>query len=133
MTRKSWISILALGVLISAVPVFGHHSVSAEFDTSKQVTFTGTVKTIEWGSPHIYTQVEVKDPVTGKVKMYRVEGGPPNALYRAGWKKDTLKVGQIITVTGNLAKNPASPNVGQARITTEDGKQVFSGTPPNPN
>jgi len=129
MTRKLLTIILGAGVLVSAAPVFGHHSVSAEFDTTKTITFTGQVKTIEWGSPHIYTQVEAKD-ASGKMHIYRVEGGPPNSLFRQGWRKDTLKIGQTVTVTGNPAKNPASPNVGQARITTEDGKQVFSGQGP---
>ena len=129
MTRKLLTIVLGVGVLVSAAPVFGHHSVSAEFDTTKQITFTGTVKTIEWGSPHIYTQVEAKD-TSGKMHVYRVEGGPPNALYRAGWRKDTLKIGQTVTVTGNPAKNPDSPNVGQATIKTQDGKSVFSGNAP---
>ncbi len=62
--------------------------------------------------------------------MYRVEGGSPNALYRQGWRKDTLKVGDVVTVTGSRAKNPESLNIGQATITTADGKRVFSGTGP---
>ena len=126
MTRKLLTIILGVGVLACAVPTFAHHSVSAEFDTTKTITFTGTVKVVEWGNPHIYTQVEAKD-ATGKVHLYRVEGGPPNSLFRSGWRKDTLKPGQTVTVTGNPAKSPTSPNVGQAKITTADGKQVFSG------
>jgi hypothetical protein len=129
MTRKLLLLILGIGVMVSAMPVFAHHSVSAEFDTTKTITFTGQVKAVEWGNPHIYTQVEAKDP-SGKVHLYRVEGGPPNSLYRSGWRKDTLKIGQTVTVTGNPAKSPTSPNVGQARIMTEDGKQVFSGNAP---
>ena len=125
-TQKLLSIVLSVGVLASAAPIFAHHSISAEFDTTKTITFTGTVKTVEWGNPHIYTQVEAKD-ATGKIHLYRVEGQPPNALYRAGWRKDTLKVGQTVTVTGNPAKNAASPNVGQATIKTTDGKTVFSG------
>jgi len=129
MTRKLLVIALGIGVMVSAMPLLAHHSISAEFDTAKTITFTGPVKAIEWGSPHIYTQVEAKD-ASGKVHVYRVEGQPPNALFRAGWRKDTLKVGQIVTVTGNPAKNPASENVGQAKIMTADGKQVFSGNGP---
>ena len=129
MTRKLLSIIVGLGVLVCAVPTFAHHSVSAEFDTTKTITFTGTVKVVEWGNPHIYTQVEAKD-ATGKVHLYRVEGGPPNSLFRQGWRKDTLKPGQTVTVTGNPAKAATSPNVGQAKITTADGKPVFSGNAP---
>jgi len=129
MRRKSLLIILGIGVMASAIPVLAHHSVSAEFDTTKTITFTGPVKAIEWGSPHIYTQVEAKD-ASGKVHVYRVEGGPPNSLFRSGWRKEDLKIGQVVTVTGNPAKSATSQNVGQARITTADGKTVFSGTPP---
>jgi len=129
MRRKLLLIILGIGVMASAIPVLAHHSVSAEFDTTKTITFTGPVKAIEWGSPHIYTQVEAKD-ASGKVHLYRVEGGPPNSLFRSGWRKEDLKIGQVVTVTGNPAKSPTSQNVGQARITTADGKTVFSGTPP---
>ena len=62
--------------------------------------------------------------------VYHVEGGSPNALYRQGWRKDTLKVGDVVTVTGNRAKNPESVNIGQATITTADGHKVFAGTGP---
>ena len=129
MTRKLLGMILGVGVMVSAAPIFAHHSVSAEFDTTKQITFTGTVKVVEWGSPHIYTQIETKD-AAGKTRIYRVEGGPPNSLFRAGWRKDTLKPGDTVNVTGNPAKAATSNNVGQARITTADGKAVFSGNGP---
>lgn len=129
MKRKLSSIVLGVGLLVCAIPTFAHHSVSAEFDTTKRMTFTGTVKMVEWGNPHIYTQVEAKDE-SGKMHVYRVEGGAPNALFRSGWRKDTLKIGQTVTVTGNPSKNPASANVGQATITTADGKSVFSGAAP---
>ena len=128
MTRKLLSIILGVGVAVSAAPIFAHHSVSAEFDQTKTITFTGTVKVVEWGSPHIYTQIETKD-ASGKVHVYRVEGGPPNSLFRAGWRKDTLKIGQVVTVTGRPAKSPTSVNVS-GTITTADGKAVFSGNGP---
>jgi hypothetical protein len=127
MARKLLSLLLGVGVLVSAVPVLAHHSVSAEFDTTKTIKFTGKVTGINWGNPHIYTMVEAPDPTTGKTVVFRVEGGPPNSLFRAGWRKDTLKVGETVTVTGNRAKNPESMNVGQATILTDKGVKVFSG------
>jgi hypothetical protein len=122
---------LGVGVLAAAVPMVAHHSVSAEFDTTKTITFKGPVKEINWGNPHIYTMVEAPDPASGKTVVFRVEGGPPNSLFRAGWRKDTLKIGEVVTVTGNRAKNPASMNVGQATILTSAGVKVYSGQNPS--
>src|SRR5436853_5327310 len=127
MARKLLGLFLGVGVLVSAAPLVAHHSVSAEFDTTKTIKFTGKVTGINWGNPHIYTLVEAPDPATGKTVVFRVEGGPPNSLFRAGWRKDTLKVGETVTVTGNRAKNPESTNIGQATILSEKGQKVFSG------
>ena len=127
MARRLLILVLGVGVLVSAVPLVAHHSVSAEFDTTKTIKFVGKVKEVNWGNPHIYTSVEATDPDTGKVTVFKVEGGAPNALFRNGWRKDTLKIGETVTVSGNRAKNPASPNIGQATILTESGKRVYAG------
>jgi len=122
----SGLAVLALGTVVAVTPARAHHSVSAEFDTSKPIEFTGTVKKVEWTNPHIYTQVETKG-ADGKTIVYRVEGGAPNALYRSGWRKDTLKVGEQVSVKGIRAKREDSTNVGNATITTADGRRMFAG------
>src|ERR1700681_4072863 len=127
MARKLLSLVLGVGVLVSAAPVVAHHSVSAEFDTTKTITFTGKVKEVNWGNPHIYTLVETTDPDSGKPVVFRVEGGAPNALFRAGWRKDTVKIGETVKVTGNRAKNPESTNIGQATILNEAGKRIYNG------
>jgi hypothetical protein len=130
--RRSFLGlVLGVGVLASVAPLAGHHSVSAEFDTTKTITFTGKVKEVNWGNPHIYTSIEAPDPDTKKMTVFRVEGGAPNALFRQGWRKDTLKIGDTVKVSGNRAKNPESMNVGQATITTADGHKIFSGPGPS--
>ncbi len=118
------VGLIGAALLASASPALAHHSVSAEFDTHKPITFTGTVKAVEWMNPHIYTQVEVKNP-DGSTTVYRVEGGPPNALFRQGWRKDSLKTGEVVTVSGLRAKNADSMNVGQATIKTADGRTMY--------
>jgi len=122
----SGLAVLAFGTIVAVTPARAHHSVSAEFDTSKPVEFTGTVKKVKWTNPHIYTQVETKG-ADGKTIVYRVEGGAPNALYRSGWRKDTLKVGEQVSVKGIRAKREDSTNVGNATITTADGRRMFAG------
>jgi Family of unknown function (DUF6152) len=129
MVSRASLAVFAALVLSVTVPLAAHHSVSAEFDSSKPITFTGTVKKVDWMNPHIYTHVETKGP-DGKLIVYKVEGGPPNSLYRQGWRKDTLKVGDTVTVSGIRAKIATSNNVGQATITTADGKKYFGGVGP---
>jgi hypothetical protein len=127
MARKASVLFIAAFAMIFGVLSHAHHSVSAEFDTSKPITFKGTIKKVDWTNPHIYTSVETKTP-DGKTIVYRVEGGPPNSLFRQGWRKDSLKIGEEVTVTGIRAKREDSMNVGQATITTADGKKMFAGT-----
>jgi hypothetical protein len=120
----------AIGLFVSAAVIAGtaalgaHHAVSAEFDTTKPITIKGTIKRVEWTNPHIYTNVEVKEP-DGKVIVYRVEGAAPNTLFRQGWRKEDLKIGEQVTVNGIRAKAAESLNVGQATITTADGRKIY--------
>lgn len=120
---------ISLGALCCAGPAHTHHSTAAEFDAAKPVSFTGTVQKVMWTNPHIYTHVEVKRQGAPSV-VYHVEGGSPNALFRQGWRKESLKVGDVVTVTGQSVKNPESPNIGQATIAMADGHKIFSGNGP---
>ena len=126
MTRHALAGIVSVAIALLTTPLFAHHSISAEFDQNRPVTFTGTVKQVDWMNPHIYTHVEVKNP-DGSVVVYKVEGGPPNSLFRQGWRKDSLKPGDVVTVSGVRAKIESSPNIGLATITTSDGRRIFGG------
>jgi hypothetical protein len=119
--------VLALGLAIAftAAPAMSHHSLSAEFDVNQPIEFTARVVQVDWLNPHIYTHVEVTEgPMAGQT--FKIEGGPPNSLYRQGWREDTLQPGQIIHVEGIRAKNPNSPNIGDAAMTLENGDPVFA-------
>ena len=116
-------------VLFVATTATAHHSTSAEFDAFNPIKFTGTVSQVAWLSPHIYTHIDVKE-ADGSVVTYKVEGGAPNSLYRRGWRLDSLKPGDVVTVDGIRAKRAESPNVGRANITTADGIEMFTGNAP---
>ena len=122
--QQRLLRLLIAGMLLTALPMLAHHSITAEFDLSKPISFTGTVKKVDWMNPHIYTHVTVKQP-DGSVIEYRVEGGPPNALYRAGWRETSLMPGETVSVKGVRAKSETSMNVGQATITKADGTTVY--------
>ena len=114
---------LCVGILAAAFPVLAHHSIAAEFDTSKPIKFEGVVKTVDWMNPHIYVNIETTE--NGKTVVYSVEGGPPNSLYRQGWRPDSLKVGDKVQVSGVRAKKADSNRIGTAQITMPDGR-VFA-------
>ena len=121
-----WAIAVAVGIL-TAVPS-AHHSFAAEYDADKPVTLSGTVVKIDWTNPHIHFYVDVKDD-KGAVTQWKFEGYPPNMLVRQGWKKDeTLKPGDVITVSGWRAR--AEPNLAASReVTFKDGRKMTSGPP----
>jgi hypothetical protein len=126
-TNRAIAVLLGLGLMLASLTVVAHHSVSAEFDTSKKVTFTGSVKKVDWMNPHIYTHVEVKE-ADGKVLVYKVEGGAPNSLYRQGIRPDSLKPGTLVTCTNcSRSKSPESMNVN-GRLTLQDGRAALAAT-----
>ena len=135
MARRASIAVISAFVLAVSMPLAAHHSISAEFDQSKPVTFTGVIKQVDWMNPHIYTHVETKD-AGGKTVVYKIEGGNPNSLFRQGWRRDSVKKGDVVTVSGVRAKIPSSLNIGMATITTTDGKKIYgtgAGGGPNPD
>ena len=104
MSRYLFGGILA-ALMLTAGAVQAHHSFAAEFDANKPITLKGIVTKIEWTNPHVWFYVNVKDDKTGEIANWGAEMGPPHGLQRQGWKRETLKIGEEVTVTGSLAKN----------------------------
>ena len=122
--------LMAVGVfgltVFGNVAVSAHHSFAAQYDRSKPITLKGTVTKVEWANPHIYFYVDVKTP-EGTVENWAVEGGAPNSLYRNGWRKDSLQVGNVVTVDGWLAKD-GSKLANMRAVVLADGRQVLGGS-----
>ena len=107
MRMKSLIlgGLFAVGVLLAGASVSAHHSFAAEFDADKPITLSGIVTKVEWTNPHVWFYINVKDPKTGEVANWGAEMGPPHGLQRRGWRRESLKIGEQVTVVGSMAKN----------------------------
>ena len=117
---------VGVGLLLAAVPVIAHHSFSAEFDADKPFKLTGVVTKVEWQNPHTYFYLDVTDERTKKVTNWAFEMGSPNGLMRNGWTRNTLKIGDMATVEGSLARDGSPHGNVRAVVLTSTGKRLFA-------
>ena len=126
MRTKIGAFLAGLGLLAAALPAVAHHSFEAEYDADKPVTLKGAVTKVEWTNPHARFYIDVKDE-SGNVTNWNLELASPNILMRQGWTRNSLKVGDMITVTGSQAKD-ASRLANARTVTFADGRKVFAGS-----
>jgi DNA/RNA endonuclease YhcR with UshA esterase domain len=126
MSIRPAILLTSIAFLLAALPVSAHHSFAAQYDRQKSVTLKGKVTKVEWANPHVYFYIDVTDE-SGTLATWAVENGPPTSLFREGWRKDTLKPGDLVTVEGFRAKDGS--NTANARsVVLSDGRKVFAGS-----
>jgi hypothetical protein len=112
--------------MAAAVPLLAHHSFAAEYDANKPITITGTVTRLEWMNPHARFYVDVKE-ADGKVTQWNFELGAIPVLLKQGWRKDSLKPGDQVTVEGSRAKDGSTPANARS-VKLPDGRRVFGGS-----
>jgi hypothetical protein len=112
--------------LVVAAPATAHHSFAAEYDATKAIAVTGEVIRLEWTNPHARIVIDGKDE-NGVRKEWDFELGPPTALMRRGWNRNSLKPGMVVTIEGFRSKD--EPSTANARtVKLSDGRQVFAGS-----
>jgi hypothetical protein len=117
---------IAVGLVVTlALPLAAHHSFSAEFDSTKQVTITGEVAMMEWVNPHSWLHIDVKK-ADGTVERWKIEGGSPSVLFRLGWNRNSLPAGTKVTVVGFQAKD-GSLRASSRDLRFPDGRRMDLG------
>jgi hypothetical protein len=125
--RSAVVAIVA-GVFVSTLPASAHHSFPAQYDESQPVALTGTVTKVEWTNPHIFIYIDVADDETGQTDNWALELGGPNALLRLGWKRDSLKAGDLIAVEGSLARDGSNLANAESIVMAATGRRMLAGS-----
>jgi hypothetical protein len=126
MQRRLAVALIGVVALGAGARVAAHHSFAAEFDANAPIEVTGAVTKIEWANPHTFFYIDVQS-AEGKYENWAFEMGSPNGLMRRGWTRNTLKLGDVVTVTGSRAKDGSFK--GNARsVVLSTGQRLFAGS-----
>jgi Family of unknown function (DUF6152) len=131
---RTRLAVLLAGLVLlgTSVPALAHLAFAAEFAANKPIKLSGTVTKIEWTNPHAWFYMDVKGD-DGNVMNWGFEMGSPNGLMRAGWTRNSMKIGDVVTVEASRAKNGS--NHANARVVTlsSSGQRLFAASSqPNP-
>jgi hypothetical protein len=119
------ISVLGYGLVLSSSTLSAHHSFAAEYDAKQPITLKGKLTKVDWVNPHSWVHLDVTD-ADGKVTNWNCETAPPNTLYRMGWRRDSLKEGDEVTIDGFRAKDGTATMTARS-VTLADGRKVLAG------
>jgi hypothetical protein len=112
---------VTLALLFACGQIYAHHG-SSNYDLSKPVSVKGTVTEFAFINPHSAIHLEAKDD-KGNAEQWLIEADSPNNLARAGWTRDSLKPGDVITIVGNRLKD-GSKVLRLQKIIFADGREL---------
>jgi len=116
--------ILIVFSLLGSSPAFAHHG-TANYDTTKSISVKGPVTNFQFINPHVTVSLDVKD-AKGNVQNWQGALTSPNRLTRTGWTKDSIKPGDVITISGFPAKS-GSPEIWIQKVVLSNGQELDTG------
>ena len=111
-------------VFVVGVPLAAHHVIAAKFDPDQTLTLTGTVVGIDWANPHVHLFVDVKG--ANAITNWAIELESPIDLQKSGWSRDTLKIGDVITVQGISARDRSKQAWANSVTIASTNRRVFT-------
>jgi len=127
MRTRLAIVVMCAAALAASERALAHHSFAAEFDETKPVKLTGTVTKVEWANPHIWFFMDVKNQ-DGSTTNWGFEMGGTGQLVRAGWKRDSMKLGDVVTVEARRARDGSNRANAQTVVLNNTGQRLFAGS-----
>src|SRR5215475_13845065 len=118
------VGIVIILVCLFSLPLTAHHAIAAKFDRAKAVTLNGTVVEVDWANPHAHLFINVTNGTTAA--NWAIELESPIDLQRAGWRPDTLKPGDIVTVQGISARDGSRQAWANSVVVTAGRRSVFT-------
>lgn len=117
---------LATSGLAFSMQGIAHHSFAAEFDADSPIELTGIVTSVKWTNPHTFFYIDVENE-SGDWENWALELGSPNGLMRRGWTRNSLKIGDTVSVTGSRARDGSLKGNARA-VVLAGGQQLFNAT-----
>jgi hypothetical protein len=114
---------IGLSLILAGTPLLAHHSFAAEYDAKKPIKLKGIITKVDWMNPHVYFYIDVEDD-KGNITNWAFEMGPPNGLQRAGWTRNTMKIGDEVIVDGSLAKDGSKGGNARSVTLAATGKKL---------
>lgn len=108
-----------------------HHSFAAQYDINQPVELTGAVTKVEWNNPHVYFYIDVLDEESGRIENWAWEMGAPAVIQRSGWTRNSMKIGDLVTVEGSRAKNGDTHGNARSVVLVRTGERLGAGSSQN--